>query len=71
MERLCVLRASVGWVELRRQPFQVRAPHAAVECLHRCSEQQVARGAVPVEVDPADVRAERRGAGVRTADRGL
>jgi len=61
---LRILRASVSRVELRHEPFQVHAPHAAVEGIHRCSGQQVILGAIAVKVDPADVRAERRCTGV-------
>jgi hypothetical protein len=53
-----------GWLR-RHQAFQIRALHAPIECVYCRSRQQVALRTVAVEIDSAEVGAERRRAGIR------
>lgn len=65
---LAVNLVGVGLVELGDEALQFRTPQAAVESVHRGSGQQVACGAVAVEIAPADESAQRWCARIREVD---
>jgi hypothetical protein len=62
---LSILGSRVSCIELRHKGLQLCAAHAAVQRIHGRSRQQISLGAVSVEIDSADVCAERRSARIR------
>jgi hypothetical protein len=44
-----IVGAGIGCIKLGHKPLQIGTAHTAVECVHRCSRQQVAGGSVTVE----------------------